>query len=249
MVNKKGKVYLVGAGPGDPELLTRKAERVIRAADVILFDALVGTGVYELFPPNVILIDVGKRADNHTYKQEEINHMLVEQASRHDTVVRLKGGDPYVFGRGGEEAEVLAQEGIEFEVIPGISSAIAVPAYAGIPVTHRDLASSLTIITGHEDPTKGKSALNFEALARMQGTIVILMGVGQLRENARALVSNGKPAGTPVAVIERGTTDKQRVTTGTLATIADLADANGVETPAIVVIGEVVELRKVLSKK
>jgi uroporphyrin-III C-methyltransferase len=249
MVNKKGKVYLVGAGPGDPELLTRKAERVIRSADVILFDALVGTGVYELFPPNVILIDVGKRADNHTYKQEEINHMLVEQASRHDTVVRLKGGDPYVFGRGGEEAEVLAQEGIEFEVIPGISSAIAVPAYAGIPVTHRDLASSLTIITGHEDPTKGKSALNFEALARMQGTIVILMGVGQLRENARALVSNGKPSGTPVAVIERGTTDKQRVTTGTLATIADLADANGVETPAIVVIGEVVELRKVLNKK
>lgn len=249
MVNKKGKVYLVGAGPGDPELLTRKAERVIRAADVILFDALVGTGVYELFPPGVTLIDVGKRADNHTYKQEEINHMLVEQASRHDTVVRLKGGDPYVFGRGGEEAEVLAQEGIEFEVIPGISSAIAVPAYAGIPVTHRDLASSLTIITGHEDPTKGGSALNFEALARMQGTIVILMGVGQLRENARALVSNGKPSGTPVAVIERGTTDKQRVTTGTLATIADLADANGVETPAIVVIGEVVELRKVLNKK
>ena len=249
MVNKKGKVYLVGAGPGDPELLTRKAERVIRAADVILFDALVGTGVYELFPPGVVLIDVGKRADNHTYKQEDINRMLVEQASMHDTVVRLKGGDPYVFGRGGEEAEVLAQEGIEFEVIPGISSAIAVPAYAGIPVTHRDLASSLTIITGHEDPTKGKSALNFEALARMQGTIVILMGIGQLRENARALVSNGKPSGTPVAVIERGTTDKQRVTTGTLATIADLADANGVETPAIVVIGEVVELRKVLNKK
>jgi uroporphyrin-III C-methyltransferase len=244
-----GKVYLVGAGPGDPELMTRKAERVIKEADVILFDALVGPGVYALFPPGVKLIDVGKRADNHTYPQEEINRMLVEQAADHKTVVRLKGGDPYVFGRGGEEAEALAKEGIEFEVIPGISSAIAVPAYAGIPVTHRDLASSLTIITGHEDPTKGVSALNFKALAGMRGTLVILMGVGQLRENARALIANGKSSDTPVAVIERGTTDRQRVTTGTLANIADLAAANGVETPAIVVIGEVVGLRKVLNKK
>ena len=248
MTDKKGKVYLVGAGPGDPELLTRKAERVIKSADVILFDALVGTGIYELFPPNVKLIDVGKRADNHTYRQEEINQMLVEQASRYSSVVRLKGGDPYVFGRGGEEAEVLAREGIEFEVIPGISSAIAVPAHAGIPVTHRDCASSLTIITGHEDPTKGGSALNFKALAGMQGTIVILMGLGRLRENAQTLISNGKPQETPAAVIERGTTDKQRVTVGTLATIADLADANGVETPAIIVIGDVVGLRKVLKK-
>ena len=247
-MDKKGKVYLVGAGPGDPELLTRKAERVIKEADVILFDALVGKGIYELFPQNVKLIDVGKRADNHTYRQEEINRMLVEQAAQHDTVVRLKGGDPYVFGRGGEEAEVLAKEGIEFEVIPGISSAIAVPANAGIPVTHRDCASSLTIITGHEDPTKGSSALNFKALAGIQGTIVILMGVGRLRENARALIANGKPQETPVAVIERGTTDKQRVTVGTLANIADMADANGVETPAIIVIGDVVELRKVLKK-
>jgi uroporphyrin-III C-methyltransferase len=248
-MDRKGKVYLVGAGPGDPELLTRKAERVIGSADVILYDALVGAGIYELFPPNVTLIDVGKRADNHTYRQEEINRMLIEQASRYGTVVRLKGGDPYVFGRGGEEAEALAKEGIEFEVIPGISSAVAVPAHAGIPVTHRDYSSSLTIITGHEDPAKGRSALNFKALAQMQGTIVILMGVRRLRENTRALMENGKPGDTPVAIIERGTTDKERLTEGTLATIADLAEMHGVEAPAIIVIGDVVKVRKVLKKQ
>ncbi len=248
MTDKKGKVYLVGAGPGDPELLTRKAERVIRSADVILYDALVGTGIYELFPPNAKLIDVGKRADNHTYRQEEINRMLVEQASLHNIIVRLKGGDPYVFGRGGEEAEALAENGIEFEEIPGISSAIAAPAHAGIPVTHRECASSMTIITGHEDPAKGKSALNFKALAQMQGTIVILMGVKRLRENARALMENGKPGDTPVAIIERGTTEQERLTEGTLATIADLAEMHGVEAPAIIVIGDVVKVRKVLKK-
>lgn len=248
-MDKKGKVYLVGAGPGDPELLTIKAERVIRSADLILYDALVGMDIYKLFPQGVKLIDVGKRADNHTYRQEEINRMLVEQASQNSIVVRLKGGDPYVFGRGGEEAEVLAREGIEFEVVPGISSAIAVPAHAGIPVTHRDCASSLTIITGHEDPKKGESALNFEALAKIRGTIVILMGVKRLRENADALMANGKSPGTPVAIIERGYTGEERTTTGTLGTIADLADSRGVEAPAIIVIGDVVGLRKVLLRQ
>jgi uroporphyrin-III C-methyltransferase len=241
-----GKVYLVGAGPGDPELLTRKAERLLREADVILYDALVGDGVKEMFPAGAKLIDVGKRADDHAYPQEEISKMLVDLASGYRHIVRLKGGDPYVFGRGGEEAETLKKAGIEFEVVPGITSAIAVPGHAGIPVTHRGYASSVTIITGHEDPTKGESALNFKALAGMKGTIVILMGINRLAENVDALLSNGKPRDTPVAIIERGTTDRERLTVGTLGTIVGLADMHGVKSPAIIVVGEVVGLRKVL---
>ncbi len=247
-MSEKGKVYLVGAGPGDPELMTRKAERLLREADVILYDALVGEGIRELFPPGVKLIDVGKRADDHTYPQEEINEMLVGLASGYRRIVRLKGGDPYVFGRGGEEAEALVKAGVEVEVVPGITSAIAVPEYAGIPVTHRGYSSAVTIITGHEDPTKGESALNFQALAQMKGTIVILMGIKRLRENVDALLANGKPGETPVAIIERGTTGKERLTSGTLANIVAMAELRGVEAPAIVVVGEVVGLRKVLKK-
>lgn len=249
VTGKNGKVYLVGAGPGDPELLTRKAERILRSADVILYDALVGEGIHDLFPRDAKLIDVGKRADNHTYPQEEINRMLVDLARNNAVVVRLKGGDPYVFGRGGEEAEELIKEGIEVEVVPGISSAVAVPAYAGIPVTHRDYSSSLTIITGHEDPAKGQSALNFKALANMQGTLVILMGIKRLKDNVEALIANGKSPDTPVAIIEKGTTPEERLTTGTLGTIVNLADMHGVEAPAIIVVGDVVKLRKVLGKK
>lgn len=244
----KGKVYLVGAGPGDPELLTRKAERLLKEADVILYDALVGEGIKELFPPGVRLIDVGKRADDHTYPQDEINRMLVGLASEYKRIVRLKGGDPYVFGRGGEEAEALVKAGVDVEVVPGITSAIAVPELAGIPVTHRGWASALTIITGHEDPTKGDSALNFKALAQMKGTIVILMGVNRLKENVDALLANGKPACTPVAIIERGTTSKERLTAGKLGNIVGLAELRGVKSPAIIVIGEVVGLRSVLKK-
>jgi uroporphyrin-III C-methyltransferase len=245
-MTEKGKVYLVGAGPGDPELMTRKAERLLREADVILYDALVGEGVRELFPPGVKLVDVGKRADDHTYTQDEINRMLVDMAGQYRRVVRLKGGDPYVFGRGGEEAEALKKAGIEVEVVPGITSAIAVPGYAGIPVTHRGCASAVTILTGHEDPTKGDSALNFRALAQMKGTIVILMGVSRLRENVEALLAAGKPRDTPVAIIERGTTARQRVTAGKLGNIVGLAELREVAAPAIIVIGEVVELRSVL---
>ena len=245
-MSEKGTVYLVGAGPGDPELLTRKAERLIKEADVILYDALVGDGIRKLFPPGTKLIDVGKRADNHTYPQEEINQMLVDLASQYHRIVRLKGGDPYVFGRGGEEAEALRKAGMEVEVIPGITSAIAVPGHAGIPVTHRGYASAVTIITGHEDPTKGESALNFRALAQMKGTIVILMGIKRLGENVDALMVNGKSRDTPVAIIESGTTGKERLTIGTLGTIVDLADMHGVRSPAVIVIGEVVGLRKVL---
>ena len=245
-MSEKGTVYLVGAGPGDPELLTRKAERLIKEADVILYDALVGDGIRELFPAGTKLIDVGKRADNHTYPQEEINQMLVDLASQYRRIVRLKGGDPYVFGRGGEEAETLRKAGIHVEIIPGITSAIAVPGHAGIPVTHRGYASAVTIITGHEDPTKGESALNFKALARMKGTIVILMGIKRLGENVNALMANGKSRDTPVAIIESGTMGKERLTIGTLGTIVDMADMHGVRSPAVIVIGEVVGLRKVL---
>lgn len=245
-MSDKGKVYLVGAGPGDPELMTRKAERLIKEADVILYDALVGEGIKKLFPPGVRLVDVGKRADDHTFKQEEINRMLVDLASGYKRVVRLKGGDPYVFGRGGEEAECLVKAGIEVEAVPGVTSAIAVPEQAGIPVTHRGYASSLTVITGHEDPTKGDSALNFKALAQMRGTIVILMGIKRLRENVEALLANGKPLETPVAVIERGTTGKERITSGTLGNIVSMAELRGVKSPAIIIIGEVVALRSIL---
>jgi uroporphyrin-III C-methyltransferase len=243
-MREKGMVYLVGAGPGDPELLTRKAERLLKEADVILYDALVGEGIKELFPPGVRLIDVGKRADDHTYPQDEINRMLVDLASEYKRVVRLKGGDPYVFGRGGEEAEALVTAGIEVEVVPGITSAIAVPELVGIPVTHRGCASALTIITGHEDPTKGESALSFKALAQMKGTIVILMGIKRLKENVDALLAGGKPADTPAAIIERGATGNERITSGKLGNIVSMAELRGVKSPAIIVIGEVVGLRR-----
>jgi len=174
--------------------------------------------------------------------------MLVDQARKHKIVARLKGGDPYVFGRGGEEAEELVKNGIPFEVVPGITSAISVPAAASIPVTHRDWASSLTVITGHEDPTKGNSALNFKSLAAMNGTLVILMGVSRLGDNVKALLDNGKPADTPVAIIEKGTTPEQRITTGTLATITEIAEKRNVEAPAIVIVGDVVKMNEVLQR-
>ncbi|HUL62924.1 MAG TPA: uroporphyrinogen-III C-methyltransferase [Methanocella sp.] len=245
----RGKVYLVGAGPGEPDLLTVRALTVLRGADVILYDALVGPDVIRLFPPGAELIDVGKRADRHAYPQAEINRMLVELAQRHGTVVRVKGGDPYVFGRGGEEAEALVKAGVAVEVVPGISSAIAVPARAGIPVTFRGYASSVTVLTGHEDPTKGATALDFKALAALQGTLVILMGIRRLEENVRALLDNGKPPETPVAIIESGGTDAERVTVGTLGTIVDRARDLRVEAPAVIVVGEVVRLREVLGKR
>ena len=243
-----GKVYLLGGGPGDPELITVKAVRILGQADVILYDALVGPGIKQYFNPAAELIDVGKRADRHTVPQGEMSRMLVEQARKHKIVARLKGGDPYVFGRGGEEAEELVKNSIPFEVVPGITSAISVPAAASIPVTHRDLASSLTVITGHEDPTKGDSALNFKSLAAMNGTLVILMGVSRLGDNVKALLDNGKPAETPVAIIEKGTTPEQRVTTGTLGTITGIAEKRNVEAPAIVIVGDVVKMHEALNR-
>ncbi|MDP2844562.1 MAG: uroporphyrinogen-III C-methyltransferase, partial [Candidatus Methanoperedens sp.] len=217
-----GKVYLVGSGPGDPELLTIKAKRLIESAEVVLYDQLPGEAILNMLPESAEKIDVGKYAGNHKLSQWQINELLVKRAKEGKLVVRLKGGDPYLFGRGGEEAQALVKEGIEVEIVPGITSAIAVPAYAGIPITHRDYASMVTFITGHEDPDKEDTALDWELLARFQGTLVILMGVSMLPRNVKELVKHGKSIDTPVAVIERGTRPDQRVTIGTLADIVGL---------------------------
>ncbi|MDQ1253816.1 MAG: uroporphyrin-III C-methyltransferase [Euryarchaeota archaeon] len=249
MSGNYGKVYLVGSGPGDPELLTLKARRLIDNAEVVIFDQLPGKAILDSMPANAEKIDVGKYAGNHTMTQAEINELLSQKAKEGKRVVRLKGGDPYVFGRGGEEAEVLAAEGIEFEVVPGITSAIAVPAYAGIPVTHRESTSMVTFITGHEDPTKPESGLDWETLAKFGGTIVILMGVKMLSRNAEELIKHGKDPSTPVAVIEKGTRPDQRVTVGTLANIAELAKEYKIKAPAITVIGDVVKMHDILGEQ
>ncbi|MDW7776745.1 MAG: uroporphyrinogen-III C-methyltransferase [Methanosarcinales archaeon] len=245
---KLGKVYLVGSGPGDPELLTLKARRLIDEAEVIVYDQLPGEQILASMPKNAEKIDAGKYAGSHTLKQEQINQVLVDKAKEGKMVVRLKGGDPYVFGRGGEEAQVLVRDGIEVEIVPGITSAIAAPAYAGIPVTHRDHASMVTFITGHEDPTKEDSALDWDALAKFSGTIVILMGVSMLLRNVNELMKYGKDPATPVALIERGTRPDQRTTVGTLENIVKLAEERGVKAPAITIIGGVVTLHDELGE-
>ena len=243
-----GKVYLVGSGPGDPELLTIKAKRLIESAEVILYDQLPGEEILNMLPRSAEKIDVGKYAGSHKLSQWQINVLLVKRAKEGKVVIRLKGGDPYLFGRGGEEAQVLVREGIEVEVVPGITSAIAVPAYAGIPITHRDFASMVTFITGHEDPTKEETALDWEVLAKFEGTLVILMGVSMLERNVKELLKYGKSIDTPVAVIERGTRPDQRVTIGTLADIVTLCKRRKVKAPAITVIGDVVKLHRELCK-
>ncbi len=245
---QKGKVYLVGSGPGDPELLTIKAKRLIERAEVILYDQLPGEAILDMLPESAERIDVGKYAGCHKLSQWQINELLVNRAKEGKVVVRLKGGDPYLFGRGGEEAQALAREGIEVEIVPGITSAIAVPAYAGIPVTHRDYASMVTFITGHEDPTKDETALDWDLLARFEGTLVILMGVSMLERNVKELLKYGKSIDTPVAVIERGTRPDQRVTTGTLGDIVGLCKQRKVRAPAITVIGDVVKLHQELAR-
>jgi len=239
----RGKVYIVGAGPDGMGMITKRAEEVIKSADVILYDELIGEDLKEFIArTGAELIDVGKRAGRHKMSQEEINRLLVKYAKEGRTVVRLKGGDPFLFGRGGEEAEFLAENGIPFEVVPGVTSAIAVPACAGIPVTHRRYDPALVIITGRE----ARERLNWEALAKLNATIVILMGVGNLRRNTEKLIAHGKDPNTPVAVIERGCTKGQRVLVSTLKDVADLAEREGIRPPAVVVIGDVVRLREKL---
>ncbi|EMA42495.1 uroporphyrinogen-III C-methyltransferase [Halococcus saccharolyticus] len=237
-----GIVSLVGSGPGDPELLTVKARRLIDEADVVLHDKLPGPAIIETIPEDK-REDVGKRAGGERTSQEYTNERLVELAREGKTVVRLKGGDPFVFGRGGEEAAYLAEHGVDFRVVPGVTSALAGPALAGIPATHREHASTVSFVTGHEDPTKEESAVDWNALAATHGTIVVLMGVGKLPEYTAALREAGMGSETPVALVERASRPDERVVTGTLETITGVADREGIEPPAVTVIGDVASER------
>lgn len=240
-------VYLVGAGPGDPGLITQRGLELIRRAQCLVYDYLANPALLQEADPRAELIYVGKKGGEHTLPQEEINRLLVARARAGKLVVRLKGGDPYLFGRGGEEAEELARAGIPFETVPGVSSALAVPAYAGIPLTHRRHASLVSFITGHEDPTKPASAIPWGMLAQSPGTLVFLMGVKNLPEISRQLIAGGKDPATPVAVIHRGTTPSQRTVVGTLRDIAAKVQEAGLTAPAIIVVGHVVELRPYLN--
>lgn len=237
-----GKVYLVGSGPGGLGLLTAKAREVIDAADVILYDQLPGEEILATLPERAEKIDVGKYGGCHTMKQADIEALLVEKAKDCDIVVRLKGGDPFMFGRGGEEMETLREHGIAVEVVPGVTSGIAVPECVGIPVTHRSWASQVTFVTGHEGPEKEVSSIDWKWLAGSPGTIVIFMGVKNLPIIADLLIENGKAPETKIAVIERGFRKDQRVTCATLSDIGEVAARVGVKPPAIIVIGEVVSL-------
>ncbi len=243
---KRGIVYLLGAGPGDPGLLTLKGKACIQEADVIVYDNLANRVFLDYADEHAEMIYVGKKGGKHTLRQEEINRLIIEKASAGLRVVRLKGGDPFIFGRGGEEAQELVEAGISFEVIPGVTSAIAVPAYAGIPLTHRDHTSTVAFITGHEDPEKEASAIAWDRIATGVGTLVFLMGVGNLPKIAEALMAHGRSGDTPVAVIERGTGPEQRTVTGSLQDIAELAAREGIRPPSVIVVGEVVNLRHAL---
>ncbi len=246
-MSSKGVVYLVGAGPGDARLLTMRGAELLQRADVVVYDALVNPDLLRLAPSTAEFIYGGKRAKAHAIPQEDLNKLLVAKAKEGKRVVRLKGGDPYVFGRGGEEAEELVAAGVAFEVVPGISSVVAAGNYAGIPITHRDHCSSFTVLTGHEDPTKEVSNLDWARLAKDSGTKVVLMGVERIRQIASELVTNGGDAQTPVAMIRWGTTGRQQVIEGTLATIADIAEKANFAAPAVTIIGGVVSLRTKLN--
>jgi uroporphyrinogen III methyltransferase/synthase len=242
-----GRVYLVGAGPGALGLVTLRARELIGQADVLVYDYLCNPEMLRWARADAEKIYAGKSGAAHTLSQDEINALLVERARAGRQVVRLKGGDPYVFGRGGEEAQVLVAAGIPFEEVPGVTSAIAAPAYAGIPVTHRDFASMVTFITGHEDPTKPGSSLDWKQIAHLRGTKIFLMGVERLRDIARRLMAEGASPETPVALVRWGTTPRQESLEGTLATIADQVEMSGFKAPAITIIGDVVKLRRELN--
>ncbi len=239
----KGKVFLVGAGPSDVGLLTLKARRLLETADVILYDSLVGDGVLGLIPPGKRLINVGKRAGHAHMSQEEINRTILEEAQKGIKVLRLKGGDPFMFGRGGEELELLCEHGIPFEIVPGVTSAVAVPAYAGIPVTHRDFCSSVHIITGHlKDDDKPR--IDYGSLVKLNGTLVFLMGIGALKPICEGLLLAGMDPEMPAAVLEKGTTSEQRRVVSTLKGLPGEAEKQAVKTPAIIIVGKVCSLNE-----
>jgi uroporphyrinogen III methyltransferase / synthase len=241
-----GQVYLIGAGPGDPDLITLKGLRCLQTADCVIYDYLVNADLLEHARDNAELIYVGKRGGHKNISQEEINALIVEKARAGKIVARLKGGDPFIFGRGGEEAEELARAGIRFEIIPGITSGYAAPAYAGIPVTHRDFSPSVAFITGHEDPDKEESLIHWDKISSSIGTLVFFMGVKSLPEIVENLLRNARSPDTPIALIRWGTYFRQEVLTGTLATIVQQVQSTGLSAPAITVVGEVVRLREKL---
>jgi uroporphyrin-III C-methyltransferase len=243
---KKGKVYLVGAGPGDPSLVTMKAWDILTRADVIIYDRLVARQLLRKLPKHIDTIYVGKRSGAHPLPgQDGIHEILVRKAEEGKIVVRLKGGDPFLLGRGGEEAQRLRKAGISFEVVPGITSALAAPAYAGIPVTHREYASAVAIVTGHRGPKK--KPVDWKKLATSVDTIIILMGIENLQLILTELIEGGRSNETPVAIIERGTMKHQRVTVGTIRTIAAQAVERRIKAPAVIIIGDVVKLEKELA--
>ncbi|HHV10914.1 MAG TPA: uroporphyrinogen-III C-methyltransferase [Clostridiales bacterium] len=234
-----GKVYLVGAGPGDPELITQKGLRLLQTCDVVIYDRLASIGLLKYLKEDCVKINVGKIVGNHAINQEEINRIIVEQAKLHKRVVRLKGGDPFVFGRGGEEILTMEQHGIPYEVVPGITSSIAVPAYAGIPVTHRGASQSFSVVTGHTAEREGSLPEDFKHLAKLEGTLVILMGVGNLEKIAATLMEYGRPPSTPVAVVANGTTIWQEEARGTLQDICQRVKEADIKAPAVIIVGDV----------
>ncbi len=243
MAKQRGRIILVGSGPGDPKLITVRGLEALRAAEVLIYDYLAPGELLAEVPSGCEVIYVGKKAGSHTMAQDEINKLIVDKALQGRLVVRLKGGDPFVFGRGGEEALVALDAGVPFEIVPGVTAGVAVPAFAGIPVTQRGINVAVTFVTGHEDPRKDSSAINWSALAASGATLVFYMGVGNLGLICARLVEGGRAADTPVAVIHRGTTRRQKTVTGTLADIEQTVSAAGLRPPSIIVVGQVVGLR------
>jgi uroporphyrinogen III methyltransferase/synthase len=241
------KVYIVGSGPGDPGLLTVKAYRLLKECDVLLYDRLVTDEILEIVPKKCEKIYVGKHPGEASATQKRINELLVDRGRKGGIVVRLKGGDPFLFGRGGEEAIILSKAGVPFDIVPGITSAISVPAYAGIPVTQRHISSSVAFITGHEAETKKDSSVDWIGLANSVDTLVVMMGIRNMSNIMKRLMEAGRNPDTPVAVIEKGTIPEQRTITGTIETIHDKTVKIGIKPPAITIIGEVVDLRREIS--
>jgi uroporphyrin-III C-methyltransferase/precorrin-2 dehydrogenase/sirohydrochlorin ferrochelatase len=240
----KGEVYLVGAGPGDPDLLTFKALRLMQRADVVLYDRLIGDGILNLVRRDAERIYVGKLPQDHTMPQDEISHLLLKLAREGKRVLRLKGGDPFIFGRGGEEIELLAEAGIPFQVVPGITAASGCAAYAGIPLTHRDHAQACTFVTGHTKD--GRFAFDWNSLLQPRQTVAVYMGLAHLAELTRAFIAHGAAPSLPAALVDNGTRSNQRVVTGTLDTLAQKAADAGVKGPAVLIVGSVVQLRQKL---
>jgi len=245
---KSGTVFLVGAGPGDPELITLRAWKLIREADVILYDYLIDDSILQDAKGGAVLVYVGKQRGRHSMPQDEINKQLIEYAAANQCVVRLKGGDPFVFGRGGEEALALVAEGIPFEIVPGVTAAVAACSSACIPLTHRNIASSASFITGHEAPGKKDTDLDYEVLAKTSGTLVFYMGLHNIETICENLIKNGLSGETPAAIVEAATMPQEKILTATVATLAQCCQEHQCQPPGLIIIGEVVGLRRELTE-